>query len=158
MTARRTRGAEERLGLLGPRADEPRGCRSDVAHTCRVEIDNLVVPEIGGVRRDVLLAHQARPVAEIAEDLGDVPLRMVEPIAPVRQAEHPCRVGALAGKQRSPRARADRGGTEGLAEERTLVGEVLDVRRRHRVAVWLHIAAGVMRMQIENIGSHSSLW
>jgi hypothetical protein len=67
------------------------------------------------------------------------------------------RVGALAGEQGGPRARADRGGTEGLAEEHALVGQVLDVRCRDRIPVGLHIAAGVVRVEIEDVWSHSSL-
>ena len=46
----------------------------------------------------------------------------------------------------------DRRGAEGLTEQHALVGQVLDVRCRHRVAVGLHVAAGVVGVQIEDVG------
>ena len=43
-------------------------------------------------------------------------------------------------------------GAEGLAEEHALLGEALDPRRRDRVAVRLHVATRVVRVQVEDVG------
>ena len=114
----------------------------------------MVVPEITRVLRDVLFAHQAGPVPGVAQNIDDVPLGMAQAIAAMRQAQHPGLVGALSGEQGGPRPGADRGGTEGLPEEHTLVGEMLDVRCRNWVPVGLHRAACVVRVQIEDVRFH----
>ena len=49
-------------------------------------------------------------------------------------------------------ARAGRRGAERVAEQQALIGEPLDVRRRHRMAVGLHVAAGVVRVDIDDVG------
>src|SRR5580704_13111779 len=81
---------------------------------------------------------------------------MPQPVATVRESEHPRRMGALAGEQRRPRPRADGCGTEGLAEEHSLIGHVLNVRRRNGIPVGLHVAARVVRVQVEDVWSHFS--
>src|SRR3954471_14779365 len=75
-----------------------------------------------------------------------------QPEPAVREAEHPVRVGALAGDQARATGRATRGGRERLAEQDALIGQQLDVRREHAVAVGLHVAAGVVRVQVEDVG------
>ena len=64
----------------------------------------------------------------------------------------PVAVRALPGQQRGARPRTYRGGAERLAEQHALVGEVLDVRRGNRIAVGLHVTAGVVRVNVENVG------
>ena len=126
--------------------------RGDVADLGGVEVDDVVVADVERVRRDVLLADEPRPVAGVAEHVHEVALGMVQAVAAVREPEHAGRVRALAGEQRRPRPRAHRRGAERLAEQHALVGEVLDVRRGHRVPVGLHVAAGVVRVQVEDVG------
>ena len=147
-------GEEERSTLLGPHGEQLRGPRSDLTHPRRVEVDDVVVPEVSRIRRDVLFAHQAGPVAGVAQHIDDVALRMVQPVAAVRETEHPRCVGALAREQCGSRARTDRRSAEGLAEEHALVGHVLDVWRRDGIPVGLHVAARVVRMQIKDVRSH----
>ena len=136
--------------------DQLGGRRRDlVAHLRReVEVDDKVVAEVVGLRRDVLLADQPGPVARLTQHVDDVPLGMGQPVAPVRQPEHPGRMGALAGEQGGPQPEADWRGAERLAKEDALIGEVLDVRRRDRVPVRLHVATGVVGVEIENVRSH----
>ena len=74
-----------------------------------------------------------------------------EPVAAVREPEHPVRMGVLAGQQRGAAGGADRRGREGLAEQHPLLGEVLDVRRRDLMTVRLDVATGVVRMQVDDV-------
>ena len=114
-------------------------------------VDDVVVADVVRIGRDVLLTDQARPVAGLAEHVHDVALGVGEAVAAVGEAEHAGRVGALPGQQRGPRARAHRRGAERLAEQHALVGEVLDVRRRHRVPVRLDVAAGVVGVEVQDV-------
>ena len=115
-----------------------------------------VVADVVRVGRHVLFADESRPVARVAEHVHDVPLGVSEPVAAMCEAEHAGGVRALAGQQGGSRPGAHRRGAEGLTEQHALVGQVLNVRRRHRIAVGLHISAGVMGMQVQNIGLRHS--
>ena len=68
------------------------------------------------------------------------------------QADHPVRVRPLAGQQARAASRSRRRRAERVAEQQALIGESLDVRRRHRVAVGLHVATGVVRVDIDDVG------
>ena len=116
----------------------------------------MVIPEVTRMLRDVLFAHKPGPVTRVAQHVDDVALRLMQPVAAVRKTEHPRRVRALASEQRGPRAGADWRGTERLAEEYALVGHVLDVWRRNGIPIGLHKTARVVRVQIEDVRSHSS--
>jgi hypothetical protein len=143
---------EERLVRLGPFGDQSGGSRGDVAHLRGVEVDDPVVAYVGRVGRDVLLADQPRPVPGGTQHIDDMALGVGEAVAPVGEAKHAGRMGALPGQQGGARPRAHGRGTERLAEHHPLVGQVLDVRRGHRIAVRLHVTARVVRVDIKDVG------
>ncbi len=105
----------------------------------------------------MLFADESRPVPGLTEHVHDVSFGMAEPVAAVGQAEHAADVWALPGEQRGTRPGTHRRRAECLAEQHALVGEVLDVRCRHCVAIRLDVAAGVVRVQVDDVGTcHSN--
>jgi hypothetical protein len=68
------------------------------------------------------------------------------------EAEHPVVVPVLPGKQACAGGGARWSGAECLAKQNALVGQALDVRRRHLMAVRLHEATRVVRVQVEDVG------
>ena len=126
-------------------------------HPVALDVDDDVVADVERVGRHVLFADEPRPVPRLAEDVHDVPLGVAEPVAAMGQAEHAAGVWALPGEQGGTRPGAHRRGAEGLTEQHALVGKVLDVRCRHGVAVGLDVAAGVVRVQVDDVGTcHSN--
>ena len=103
------------------------------------------------MRRDVLLADERRPVPGLAQRVDDVAPVVAQLPAAVREPGHAVHVRPLAGQQARPAARAGRRRAERLAEQQALVGQALDVRRRDLVAVGLDVAAGVVRMQVDDV-------
>ena len=71
--------------------------------------------------------------------------------AAVRKPEHAVVVAVLARQQGGAAAGAGRGGAEGVAKQHPLIGQQLDVRRRHLVAVRLHVAARVVGVDVEDV-------
>ena len=140
-------------GLRRPAAQQlARGGR-DRVDLRRADVDDVVVAERLRVAGDVLLADERRPVAGLAQRVDEV-ARGVGQLPPaVGQARHPVDVRPLAGQQAGAAARAARRRAEGLAEEQPLVGQPLDVRRRDLLAVGLHVAAGVVGVQVDDVGS-----
>jgi hypothetical protein len=123
----------------------------DVGGPRRRDLDHLVVADHVRLLRDVLLADQHGVVAGGAQRVHHVPLVVVERPAAVRQAEHPVAVGVAAGEQARPAGRAGGGGAERLPEQHALLGERLDPRRVHGGAHRLGVAAGVVRVQVEDV-------
>lgn len=117
----------------------------------------MVVTEVPRILRNMLLAYQAGPIAGLPQDIDDVPLWMVQPVPTMRESKHPRCMGALAGEQCGTRARADRRGAEGLTEEHSLVGHVLNVWSRNGIPVGLHVAARVVGVQVEDVRSHFAI-
>ncbi len=160
--ADRGRGGEFAVGLeeadrhepglrrrLAQRLDRQRG---DELGVVLVDRDDLVVADHPGVERDVLLADQDRAVAGGAQRVDPVLLVVVQLPAAVGEAEHAVVVAVEPGEQAGATAGAGRRGAEGLPEEHPLVGQHLDVRRRHLEAVGLDEAAGVVRVDVEDVG------
>jgi hypothetical protein len=102
----------------------------------------------------VLLAHEAGPVAGVAQGVHEVVAVVAQPEAAVREADHAVDVRPLAREEHGAAARARRRAAERLAEQQALVGQALDVRRRHGVAVGLHEAAGVVGMEVYDVRRH----
>ncbi len=117
----------------------------------RRDLDHPVVADDVGPLRDVLLADQRRVVADRAQRVDDVVGVVVQRPAAMREPEHAVGVGVLAGEQARAAGRARRGGAERLPEEDALLGQALDAGRRDGVAVRLHVAAGVVRVQVEDV-------
>jgi hypothetical protein len=145
-------GEEERLTRR--LRDQVHGGRCHVVHVVGVALDHVVVAEHRRVAGQVLLADQPRPVARLAQRVDDVVRVVVQREPAVGQTHHPVRVRVLPGEQRRARARARRGGAERLAEQQPLVGQALDVRRRHLMAVGLDEAPRVVRVQVEDVRLH----
>jgi hypothetical protein len=143
---------EERAPV--PLADQLQRGGCDRVDVMGVEVDDVVVAEHAGVAREVLLADQPGPVAGVAQRPDQVVAVVVEREAAVGEPDHPVGVSPLAGEQARAAARARRRGAERLAEQQSLVGEPLDVRRRHRVPVRLHVAAGVVGVDVDEVGLH----
>ena len=68
------------------------------------------------------------------------------------EPDHPVGVRPLAREQARAAPRARRRGAERLAEQQPLVGQPLDVRRRDRMPVRLDVAAGVVGVEVEDVG------
>ena len=141
---------EERLARAV--AQQRHGGGRDVVDLGGVGVADEVVAELLGIGGHVLLPHHRRPVAGVAQRVEDVLGRVGEPEPAVRQPEHPVAVRPAAGEHRGAAGRADRRGGERLAEEQPLVGEPLDVRRHHLMAVRLQIATGVVRHDEDDVG------
>jgi hypothetical protein len=116
-----------------------------------VDLDHLVVADHLRVLRDVLLANQNRAVAGLAQGMDEVLAVVVQLPAAVGEAEQAVVVAVLAGEEGGPAAGAGGGGAEGVAEEYSLVGEQLDVRRRHREAIGLDVTPSVVGVNVENV-------
>ena len=144
---------EERLRrALG---DQLQRRRRDLVDVVVVDVDDVVVAEHVRVAREVLLADERGPVAGVAQRVDEVVAVVVELEAAVgeaRSSRSTCahwpvsRHGAAAGARRR--------GAERLAEQQPLVGEPLDVRRRHLMAVGLDVAAGVVGVEIDDVRRH----
>jgi hypothetical protein len=146
---------EERLRrMFLDQSPRRRGDRVDVVV---LDVGDVVVAEHAGIAREVLLADQTGPVARVAQRPDQVMAVVVELEAPVREPDHPVRVRPLARKQTRAAAGAGRRGAERLAEQQPLIGEPLDVRRRHRMPVRLHVAPGVVRVDVQDVGLHVPL-
>src|ERR687885_731799 len=76
---------------------------------------------------------------------------VAQPEAAVREPHQPVGVPVLAGEQAAAASRACRHRAEGLAEQHALVCEVLDVGRRDGLAVGLHVAPGVVGVEVEDV-------
>ena len=140
---------EERLRR--PAAEQLLGRGRDRVDLRGADVDDVVVAEHARVDGEVLLADERRPVAGLAQRVDDVAAVVVELPAAVREAGHPVDVRPLAGQQAGAAARAGRRRAERLAEQQPLVGEPLDVRRGDLVAVGLHVAAGVVRVEVDDV-------
>jgi hypothetical protein len=141
-------GEEERLGEVAEHRVRGRG---DVGRVIRVDLDDLVVADHSRVLGDVLLADQRRVVARPPQRMDQVLAVVVEGPAAVGEPEHPVRVAVLTGEERGARAGAGRRRAERLPEEDALVGEHLDVRGRHLVAVRLDVTTGVVGVDVEDV-------
>ena len=105
-----------------------------------------------GGARDMLQACEDRMVSGIAQRVQHVPRVIGHGKSAMRETEHAVLVGALAGEQRRTAGRAGGRGAERLPEENALRGQLLNIGRGHRVAVRLKVAAGIVRMQIDDVG------
>jgi hypothetical protein len=137
-------------GLLGGAEALDRG-RGDVGGVVAVDLDHLLVADHLRVLGDVLLADQDRAVAGLMQRMDEVLAIVVELPAAVGEAQQAVVVAVLAREQGGAAARAGRRCAEGVAEEHPLVSEQLDVRRRHRKAVGLDVAAGVVGVDVEDV-------
>ena len=140
---------EERLG--GGAAEDVDRDRRDVGDARRRDLDHPVVADDVRALGDVLLADQRRVIADLAQGVDDVVGVVVQRPAPVGEAQHPVRVRVLAGEQACAGRRAGGRGAERLPEQDALLGQSLDARGGHGEAVRLHVAAGVVRVQVEDV-------
>ena len=156
-------GVEAPMGLEEAHRHEERAARGaqaldrggrDVVRAIARHRQDLVIPDDVRVLGDVLLSDQYRVVAGLPQRMDEVLAVVVKRPTPVGQAQHPVVVAVLAGQQR--RAATGAGGrrAEGLAKKHALVGQELDVRRRDLEPVWLHVPAGVVRVDVEDVGWH----
>jgi len=160
--AHRVRRREVPVGLEEPDRHEERllralhrveRARSDQPGEVRVETPDFVVADHPWVLRDVLLADEDGAVAGLLQRVDQVLAVVVELPAAMGESGHAVVVAMLTGQQGRTTSRAGRRRTEGPPEERALVGQQLHVRRRHRVAVGLDVAATVMRVDVEDVGA-----
>jgi hypothetical protein len=135
-------GEEERLGQAA--LERAHGQRRDGGDVVGLDVVEAVVAEHVGRLGDVLLADELGEVARLAQRVDEVLAVVAQLPAAVGQAGHPVHVRVAAGDEGGPAARARRGGRERAAEEDPLLGEALDGRRRHGVAVGLDVAARVV--------------
>jgi hypothetical protein len=143
-------GEKERLrDRLAEYLDGDRRHRVDMS---AIDLDHAVVADHVGALGDVLLADEDRVVAGGPQRVDDVLAVVVQRPAAVGEPEHSVRVPVLPGQQARPRRRTRRRGAEGLAKKDPLVRETLYVRRRDGMPVGLHVAAGVMRVHVEDVG------
>src|SRR5450755_616190 len=76
---------------------------------------------------------------------------IIEGEAAMGEAKHAAVVRVLAREQASAAGRAGGGCAKCLAEQNSLLRETLKRGRRDGMAVWLHVASCVVRMNVENI-------
>src|SRR3712207_5334038 len=84
--------------------------------------------------------------------MHDVLAVVVQGEAAVGEPDHAVGVRVLPGQEARAAPGAGRGGAERLAEEHALLGEPLDVRGPYRVPVGADPAAGVVRVDVEDVG------
>ena len=144
-------GQKERL-LDGCAQEINRG-RRDVFGVGALYLDNPVVADGLGFSGDVLYADQRGAITGLAQRVQDVLAVVVEREATMGQAQHPAGVGALAGEQGRAAGRAGRCRARALPEQDTLFGQSLQVGGRHGVAVRLHVAAGIVGMDVQDVWS-----
>ena len=70
----------------------------------------------------------------------------------MRQTEHAVGVRALPGQQRCAAGRTGGRRAERLAKQDALASELLNIRSGNRLAVGLEVAAGIVRMKVEDVG------
>ena len=145
---------EERLAR--PLAQQLHGRGRDVLRLAGVGVGDVVVAEVLGVGRDVLLADHRRPVAGVAQRVQEVLARVLEREAAVREPEHAVGVRPASGQQRGAAGRAGRRRRVGLAEQQPLVGEPLDVGRRDLMAVRLDVSSGVVGVDEDDVRARCS--
>jgi hypothetical protein len=140
---------EERLGRVA--GEEVDSLRRDELDVRPADAPDVVVAEHVDIVGDVLLADQLRVVAGSAQRVDHV-LRVVEQLeSAMREPDHAVAVRVLTRHQARAAARAARRRGERLAEQDPLVREQLDVGGRDEVPVRLHIATGVVRVQVDDV-------
>ena len=122
----------------------------------RLDLDHAIEADDVRTLGDVLLADQHGVVARIVKRVDEVLAVVVERPAAVGEPHHAVVVPVLARQQTGARGRAGGRGAEGLAEQDSLVGQALDVGCGHRVPVGLHVAPGVVRVQVEDVGGSAT--
>src|SRR5260370_11917519 len=80
---------------------------------------------------------------------------IVERKSAVRQAQHAIVVRRVTGKQGGPARRTSRRGVEGMPEQNAIASELLQIWRRDLDAIGLDVSARVVRMQIDDVGTHT---
>ena len=95
--------------------------------------------------------NQRGVVSRVPQRVREVLVAIAQLEPTVDQSELAAAVGRLPAEERCPAWRAGGGSTEGLPEHQTLVGQSLYVRRGDRVTVGLHVAAHVVRANVEDV-------
>src|SRR5216684_8514137 len=93
-------------------------------------------------------------IALFAQRVQQVLVVVIQRKPAMRQAKHTCAVRILARQQACAARRACWCSAECLAEQYSLFGQALNVWRWNSMTIGLHIAACVVRMNVENIGVH----
>ena len=114
-------------------------------------VQDLLVADLFGLGRDVLQAGEDRTVAGVAQGVNDVAAVVGHSEAAVRESEHSVLVGALSGEEGGAAGRAGGRGAEGAAEDDSVGGEAAQVRRGDGIPVGGEIAAGIVRVQVEDV-------
>ena len=79
-------------------------------------------------------------------------LIIVEGKTAMGEAEHAVVVRAVSGEKSGAAGRTSGGRVKGLAKENTFGGELLEIGGRDIVTIGLDVAAGVVRVQVEDVG------
>ena len=122
----------------------------------RVDLRDPLITERARIEHQVLEAAQRGAVAVTAQEVRQVPFRMLQKKVAVGQAQLPAAVRVLAGQETGPARRAGRRGVESLAKEDALLRQPLQIRRRNRMPVWLQVPPRVVRMQVDYIHRKTS--
>ena len=69
----------------------------------------------------------------------------------MRQTEHATGVGPHAAQKRSSTWRTCRSGGKRIAKHYAVFGKLLQIRRRHAIAVWLDVPTSVVRMKKHDV-------
>ncbi len=143
----------EEEGLRWRVAQEGDGGGCDRCGAVVRQIDHAIVADDRRVAGDVLYADQRRRIADTAQCVDQMLPVVGEDEATMGEAKHPAAVRCLPGQEGGAAPGAGRGGGAGPPEEDAFLRETLEVGRRDGVAVGLHVASRVVRMDVENVRS-----
>src|SRR6185312_7733202 len=113
---------------------------------------NLVIADGLRLRGDVLQPAKHGIVASLAQRIKYVVTIVVERKAAMCEAEHSILVSALACQQAGTAGRARWGSAECGTEQNTFTRQLLNIRCRDCVTVRGNIAAGIVGMDVKNVG------
>src|SRR5882757_1540944 len=95
-------------------------------------------------------------IAARTQPMQQMPAVIIQRKSAVRQTEHAVLMRALTGQQSRAAGRASWSGVEGLPEQKSFASELLQIGRGYGVSVGLNVPAGIVRVQVENIGTRRS--
>ena len=118
----------------------------------------FVVPEQIVVHMQVRDTKQGRPVAGPLEGMAQVLVRVPQVEAPIGQAKLAAAVGTGPGQQGSPTGGTGGRGIECVAKHHPFLGQPLQIGRGQPVAVRTDVAARVVGVEVDDIGSGHGLF
>ncbi len=143
----------EEEGFCGRIVQEGGGGGCDRCGAVVRQVNHAIVTDGGRVACNMLDADQRRGVARAAQRMDEMLPVVGEDEATMGEAEHPAAMRCLPGQERGAARGAGRGGGAGPPEEDTLLREALEVGRRDSMAVGLHVAPRVVRMDVDDVRS-----